>query len=104
MTRFLLYLAFILTVFIIGFCIDYFSYDKVDNKLISVEVKGQVIFPGIYYINIGSSWSDVLDKCGGITDLGLIPDNFDYNAPVIEDAVLFIPRKYILKKNIYEEN
>jgi len=104
MKHIILCIVFVLAVFLFGFLFDYTSYETLDKKLISVEVKGQVKFPGMYYIRSGSSWSLVLDKCGGITDLALIPDNFDYNAPITEDSILIMPRKYFFRKNVYEEN
>ena len=103
MKHIILFIGFVLAVFLIGFLFDYISCDTLDNKLIAVEVKGQVKFPGVYYISSGSSWSLVLDKCGGATDLALMPDNFDYNAPITKDSILIVPRKYFFRKNIYEE-
>ncbi len=97
-------MVFVLAVFFIGFLLDYISDDTLDDLLIAVEVKGQVKFPGMYYIVSGSNWSLVLDKCGGTTDLALMPDNFDYNAPITEDSILVVPRKYFFRKNVYEEN
>ncbi len=101
----ILCLAFILIIFIVGIFIKANYKDDVNDSIsiIKIEMKGQVQFPGTYYVRYGVSLAEMLDECGGITSMGSLPDGFDYNAPIYNNMTIVIPRKHILRKNLYEE-
>lgn len=88
----------------IGISFRFFHYNlKVykDLPIIKVTLKGAVKKEGVYYVRYGVSIGELLEKCGGLTDLGYLDDNFDYNAPITEDVELVIPKKYTLRKKNY---
>lgn len=101
-----MFLSFILLLFIIGVSFKFFQNIKKtdrDSRIITVNLKGAVRKEGIYYIRYGATIGELLEKCGGITDLGYLQEGFDYNTPITEDTAITIPKKYTLKKNFYEE-
>lgn len=100
-------LSYILLIFLFGIFFDFFKKDKkIDKELpiINVVVKGAVRAQGTYYVRYGVSMGELLEKCGGITDIGYLPYDFDYNAPITEDITITVHKRYTLKKKLYEEN
>lgn len=101
----ILCLAFILILFTFGLIIELFIKNVRSNEvLISVTVKGAVIKQGVYFCHYGVSVSEVLEKCGGMTELGYLPDNFDYHSPITNDTIINIPKRYSTVRKNYEEN
>lgn len=101
----ILCLAFILIIFVVGIFIKANDKDDINDNIsiIKVDIKGQVQFPGTYYVRYGISLAEMLDECGGITSMGSLPYGFDYNSPIHNNITIVIPRKHILRKNLYEE-
>ncbi|WP_028331234.1 hypothetical protein [Brachyspira alvinipulli] len=98
-------LSFILMIFLLGILINIFHKNiEVNDTLISVTVKGAVISQGVYFCRYGISVADILEICGGMSELGFLPDNFDYNTPITNDIIITIPKRYSDIRKNYEEN
>ncbi|MDO6995142.1 SLBB domain-containing protein [Brachyspira innocens] len=101
----ILCLSFILLIFLFGIFIDIFCKNKnTDDKLISITVKGAVVNQGVYFCRYGVSVAEVLELCGGMTELGYLPFGFDYNTPITNDTAINIQKRYSTIRKNYEEN
>ena len=101
----ILCLSFILLIFLFGiFVKTVYKSSEPDKKLISITVKGAVVNQGVYFCECGDSVANVLELCGGITELGYLPEGFDYNMPITNDITINIPKRYSTIRKNYEEN
>ncbi|WP_300365030.1 SLBB domain-containing protein [Brachyspira sp.] len=101
----ILCLSFTLLIFVFGIILNFF-YKNTDtnNTLISITVKGAVVNQGVYFCKYGTSVSKVLELCGGMTELGFLPAEFDYNTPITNDTTINIQKRYSTIRKNYEEN
>lgn len=99
-------LTLIVSVFTLGIFLYYEKNVKEykTDLIVKVTVKGAVRNPGDYYFKKGTAWGSLIEECGGVLERGYLPENFDYKAPIIDNSILYVQSKYILKKIIYEEN
>ncbi|MEI0702801.1 hypothetical protein [Brachyspira intermedia] len=101
----ILCLSFTLLIFVFGIFVNFFyKYENANNKLISITVKGAVVNQGVYFCKYGISVSEVLENCGGMTELGFLPIGFDYNMPITNDTTINIQKRYSTIRKNYEEN
>ena len=98
-------LSFILLIFLFGIFIDFYHKNNEENNiLIRVTVKGAVVNQGVYFCKYGVSIGEILEKCGGLTDIGCLPYGFDYNMPITNDIEINIQKRYSTIRKNYEEN
>ena len=66
--------------------------EPVEQDLITVDVKGAVIAPGIYDLPVGSRVNDAVQKAGGLTDQA---DSKSLNLAqkVSDEALVYVPTK-----------
>ena len=67
-----------------------------EEKLYKVDIKGEVINPGIYSLKVGSRVSDVITLAGGLTDIG--------DTTVINLSKKITDEMVIIIYSIYEVN
>ena len=68
-----------------------------DDKLINLEVKGEVKNPGVYSLKEDSIIKDVIELCGGFTS-NANTNNINLSMKVKDEMVIFIYKKSIYKK------
>ncbi|CRF34678.1 hypothetical protein BRSU_2176 [Brachyspira suanatina] len=101
----ILCLSFTLFIFVFGMFINIFYVAKnTNNELITITVKGAVVNQGVYFCKYGISVSEILEICGGMTELGFLPVGFDYNMPITNDTTINIQKRYSTIRKNYEEN
>ena len=95
-------LSFILLVFLFGIIINTFYNNNTNTKrYIKVTMKGAVRHSGVYFCEYGSSFAELIESAGGITEKGYLPEGLDYNTPITNDIIINIPIKYYsIKKEI----
>ncbi len=93
----ILYLSSLFVVLFLAMFVVLFFDDSEDITIVEVNIKGQVQFPGIYYVKYGSPLAQLLNEAGGVTDLGYIPDDFEYDLLIYTNMTITIPRKYELR-------
>ena len=88
-------LSFILLVFLFGIIINTFYNNNTNTKrYIKVTMKGAVRHSGVYFCEYGSSFAELIESAGGITEKGYLPEGLDYNMPITNDITINIPTKY----------
>ena len=93
-------LSFILLVFLFGIIINTFYNNTNIKRYIKVTMKGAVRHSGVYFCEYGSSFAELIESAGGITERGYLPEGLDYNTPITNDITINIPIKYYsIKKN-----
>ncbi|WP_300711801.1 SLBB domain-containing protein [uncultured Brachyspira sp.] len=103
----ILCLSFTLLIFVFGMLLNFFyknTSTNTNNTLISITVKGAVVNQGVYFCKYGISVSEVLELCGGMTELGYLPIGFDYNTPITNNTTINIQKRYSTIRKNYEEN
>ena len=70
--------------------------------MIEVEIKGEVINPGIYSLYQNSNIQDLINSAGGITDLACM-DNISLVQVLIENETIIIPKTIVLEDKATEE-
>lgn len=68
-----------------------------DDKLINLEVKGEVKNPGVYSLKEDSIIKDVIELCGGFTS-NANTNNINLSMKVKDEMVIFIYKKSVYKK------
>ncbi len=74
-----------------------------DNKKIKVDIKGEIINPGVYELNEGERVIDAVNKAGGFTDLA---DSEQINLSLLlkDEMVIIVNSKINDKENIQLSN
>ena len=68
--------------------------DVIENNYCLVDLRGEVMYPGIYKVEVGSLIVDVINLAGGITDNANI-DNISLVSSIDSNIKLIIPSKNI---------
>ena len=68
-----------------------------NEKLINLEVKGEVKNPGVYSLKEDSIIKDVIELCGGFTS-NANTNNINLSMKVKDEMVIFIYKKSVYKK------
>ena len=68
-----------------------------EDKLINLEVKGEVKNPGVYSLKEDSIIKDVIELCGGFTS-NANTNNINLSMKVKDEMVIFIYKKSVYKK------
>lgn len=90
-------------VFLILFCLFYFQKLKVSNltqfetQFKQVEVKGEVIHPGVYEVAYHATIADVLEEAGGITEDG-DTSHLNLTADIENHGVVVVSEKQLEEK------
>ncbi len=63
-----------------------------DESIIKVEIKGEVLRPGIYDLNLGDRVVDLINKAGGLT-INADTDSINQSQRLVDELVVSIPSK-----------
>ncbi len=73
------------------------SFTEEENAYCMVDIRGEVMYPGIYKIKIGSLINDAIELAGGITKLANI-DNINLVAIITGNMKINIPSNIIVSQ------
>ena len=78
------------------------SFQDVDTAYCMVDLRGEVIYPGIYKVESGTMLNDLLDLAGGVTKYADI-SNINLVTIIENNIKIIIPKfdENIIDKNIY---
>ena len=68
-----------------------------NEKLINIEVKGEVKNPGVYSLKENSIIKDAIELCGGFTS-NANTNNINLSMKVKDEMVIFVYKKSVVKK------
>lgn len=68
-----------------------------NEKLINIEVKGEVKNPGVYSLKENSIIKDAIELCGGFTN-NANTNNINLSMKVKDEMVIFVYKKSVVKK------
>ncbi|MEK6794611.1 MAG: SLBB domain-containing protein [Spirochaetota bacterium] len=75
---------------------------SVEKEMVTISIAGAVAAPGPYRVPKNTPWREVFAQCGGVTADGMLPRDFDLNAPVTADRTVRIARRTARAYDAYE--
>lgn len=72
------------------------------RETVAITVLGAVEAPGTYRVPKNTPWREVLGQCGGLAPNGMLPRDFDLNAPVTADRTVRIAYRTVRAYDAYE--
>ncbi|TYS68810.1 hypothetical protein FZC76_07675 [Sutcliffiella horikoshii] len=82
--------------------VDKLEEEEIVNQVILIDIKGQVMDPGVYRMKIGDRIIDAVEKAGGFVE-GADSDKVNLAALLVDEMVIHVPKEGEVIKEVIQQ-